>query len=201
MTQDETNTEARWLEAAYQMLTESGVDAVKILPLAKRVGLARTGFYWHFKDRDALLDAMIRRWEDKNTGNLIARTEAYAESIAEAMFNLFDCWLDNALFDGPLDLAIRNWARNDPSLQTRLDQADQRRLKAMTQIFTRFDYPDAEAKVRAMTMLYTQIGYLSMQIDESMNTRFALMPDYIKVFTGTTPTDREFDRFMARHTP
>jgi len=201
MTQDETNTEARWLEAAYQMLTESGVDAVKILPLAKRVGLARTGFYWHFKDRDALLDAMIQRWEDKNTGNLIARTEAYAESIAEAMFNLFDCWLDNALFDGPLDLAIRNWARNDPALQTRLDQADRRRLTAMTLIFTRFDYPEAEAKVRAMTMLYTQIGYLSMQIDESMDTRFALMPDYIKVFTGTTPTDREFDRFMARHTP
>jgi AcrR family transcriptional regulator len=201
MTQDETNTEARWLEAAYQMLTESGVDAVKILPLAKRVGLARTGFYWHFKDRDALLDAMIRRWEDKNTGNLIARTEAYAESIAEAMFNLFDCWLDNALFDGPLDLAIRNWARNDPALQARLDQADSRRLSAMTQIFTRFDYPEAEAKVRAMTMLYTQIGYLSMQIEESMDTRFSLMPDYIKVFTGTTPTDREFDRFMARHTP
>lgn len=136
MTQDETNTEARWLEAAYQMLTESGVDAVKILPLAKRVGLARTGFYWHFKDRDALLDAMIRRWEDKNTGNLIARTEAYAESIAEAMFNLFDCWLDNALFDGPLDLAIRNWARNDPALQARLDQADSRRLTAMTQILS-----------------------------------------------------------------
>ena len=48
-------TEDVWLDAAYEVLTESGVEAVKIMPLAKRLGLTRTGFYWHFRDRDALL--------------------------------------------------------------------------------------------------------------------------------------------------
>ena len=44
-----------WLDAAYDVLTESGVEAVKIMSLAEQLGLTRTGFYWHFKDREALL--------------------------------------------------------------------------------------------------------------------------------------------------
>lgn len=188
-----------WLRAAYDVLTESGVEAVKIMPLAKRLGLTRTGFYWHFKDREALLEAMIAHWEDKNTGNLVARCEAYAEDICEAVFNLFDCWLDDSLFDSRLDLAVRNWARNDAALQNRLDRADQRRAEAMTAMFLRFGYDPAEAEVRALTMIYTQIGYVSMQVTEDRDQRFARMPGYVEVFTGRKPTESDVQRFMTRH--
>lgn len=192
-------TEDAWLQVAYEVLTESGVEAVKIMPLAKRLGLTRSGFYWHFKDRDALLEAMIKRWEDKNTGNLEVQCGAYAESICEAVFNLFDCWLDDALFDSRLDLAIRNWARNDADLQVRLDQADARRKTAMEGMFHRFGYPADEAEVRALTMLYTQIGYISMQVYEDPAHRLARMPEYVQMFTGQTPTASEKQRFAARH--
>ena len=198
-TQRSRNSEDLWLAAAYDLLTESGVEAVKIMPLARRVGLSRTGFYWHFKDRDALLEAMIRHWEDKNTGNLVSRCDAFAETICEAMFNLFDCWIDDRLFDAPLDLAIRNWARNDPALQARLDTADARRHAAVTAMFSRFGYDDDQAEVRALTVLYTQIGYISMQVTEDPKRRIARMPDYIEVFTGTRPTQTDIDRFTSRH--
>lgn len=192
------DSEAAWFEAAYDMLTENGVDAVKVMPLAKRLGLSRTGFYWHFKDREALLDAMVQRWEDKNTGNLVARTEAYAETIAEAMFNLFDCWLDEELFDAKLDLAIRNWARNDTTLQARLDQADRRRSAAIEAMFERFGFSAAQAKARAMTIIYTQIGYISMRIDEDRETRIRRMPDYVEVYTGKPAQDSDIKRFFSR---
>jgi len=192
-------SEDTWLEAAYEVLTKSGVEAVKVMPLAKKLGLTRTGFYWHFKDRAALLEAMITRWEAKNTGNLVAKTEAYAESICEAMFNLFDCWLDEALFDARLDLAIRNWARNDPNLQARLDMADATRSAAVQAMFLRFGYSDAQALARGMTVIYTQIGYISMQITEDWEGRISRMPDYIEVVTGVKPTELEIDRFVARH--
>lgn len=192
-------SEEIWLAAAQEVLTESGVEAVKVMPLARRLGLTRTGFYWHFKDRDALLEAMIRRWEDKNTGNLIARTQAYGESITEAMFNLFDCWLDDSLFDARLDLAIRNWARNDAALQARLDSADAKRSAAIAAMFRRYGYSDTQAEVRSMTVIYTQIGYFSMQIKEGWRQRIARMPDYIEVVTGARPSPSEIKRFEARH--
>ncbi len=192
-------SENAWLSAAHDVLTDAGVEAVKVMALAKRLGLSRTSFYWHFRDREALLEAMIRRWEDKNTGNLLARTEAYGETISEAMFNLFDCWLDETLFDARLDLAIRNWARNDPALQVRLGRADTLRRDAVAAMFRRFGYSTNQADVRSMTVLYTQIGYISMQVVENKAERIARMPDYIEVFTGQAPTGPEFDRFKARH--
>ncbi|MCI2399923.1 TetR/AcrR family transcriptional regulator [Aliiroseovarius subalbicans] len=192
-------SEDLWLSAAYEVLTESGVEAVKVMPLAKRLGLTRTGFYWHFKDRDALLEAMIQRWEDRNTGNLVARCEAYAETICEAMFNLFDCWLDNDLFDARLDLAIRNWARNDKALATRLDRADATRRAAIIAMYERFGFSGDQAEVRAGTVIYTQIGYISMQVSEGRDERIARMPAYIEVYTGKAPTDGEIARFLARH--
>lgn len=192
-------SEEAWLTAAYDELTNNGVEAVKIMALAKRLGVSRTSFYWHFKDREALLEAMIQHWEDKNTGNLVARTEAYAANVSEAIFNLFDCWLDADLFDAALDLAIRNWARNDAALQLRLDQADARREAAMTAMLQRFGYSLDTALVRARTMIYTQIGYISMQIQQPEERRMTRMPDYIEVFTGQRPAQVDIDRFMARH--
>lgn len=188
-----------WLDAACDLLAESGVDAVKVMALAKRLGLTRTGFYWHFRDRDALLEAMIRRWEDKNTGNLVERAAAYADGICEAMLNLFDCWLDEALFDSRLDLAIRNWARNDVELQRRLDTADARRLRAVCGMFERFGYAAAEAEVRSMVVLYTQIGYFSMQAKEAWPDRMARIGRYVDVFTGLSPTEGDLERFFSRH--
>lgn len=192
-------TEEMWLDAAYRALTEQGVDAVKVMPLAKELGQSRTSFYWHFKDRDALLDALVGQWERKNTGNLVAQCEAYAENICEAMFNIFDCWLDEALFDARLDLAIRNWARTDPALTGRLNAADAARLAALKAMFLRFGYGDEAAEVRAMTIIYTQIGYFSMLVREPLAERLDRMPAYIEVFTGHWPAQSDIDRFRARH--
>lgn len=191
--------ETAWLEAAYEILTENGVEAVKVMPLAKKLGVSRTGFYWYFKDRDALLEAMVHRWEEKNTGNLVARSAAYAESIVESVFNLFDCWLDNALFDAPLELAIRNWARNDMALQERLNAADDERCRALTDMFLRHGFDARQSHVRAMTMIYTQIGYFSMHVKEDAQTRIGRMPEYVEVFTGLRPHDSDIQRFASRH--
>ena len=54
-----------WLEAAYEALLESGIDAVKIQPLARKLNLSRTSFYWFFKDREELLEALLSRWREQ----------------------------------------------------------------------------------------------------------------------------------------
>lgn len=188
-----------WLDAAFDLLIEGGVEAVKVMPLAKHLGLTRTGFYHHFDGREALLEALIARWEAKNTGNLVTQTQAYAETITEAMLNLQDCWLDANLFDAKLDHAIRNWARHDVHLQPRVDAADAARKAAIQAMFERFGYPAEDAQIRTMAILYTQVGYISMEVSEDTKLRVARIPAYIKLFAGHAPTDRELARFRARH--
>ena len=140
-----------WLDAALDTLTRRGGG--KNHAAGRKARSARTGFYGHFSSREALLEAIIRHWEQKNTVNLEASCGAYAESICEAVFNLFDCWINPELFDARLDLAIRNWARNAPILQARLDAADARRTAAIAAMFRRAGYPEPEANTRAMTIL------------------------------------------------
>jgi len=188
-----------WLEAAYEALLESGVDSVKILPLAKRLNLSRTSFYWFFKDREELLSALISRWREKNTGNIVKRSEAYAESLAEAMLNVFDCWVDKELFDSQFEFAVRSWALQSEGILDEVQRADQTRLEALSRMFIRFGYEEAAADVRARTTYLVQIGYISMQSSEDTFTRMKRIPEYIAIYTGEIPQQRELDRFFARH--
>lgn len=188
-----------WLGAAYDALLETGVDGVKIQPLAKRLNLSRTSFYWFFKDRQELLDALIAQWRDKNTGNLIKQTEAYAETITEAMLNIIDCWLMPELFDAKFEFAVRSWSAQSPEVLAEIEHADQQRLDALAQLFARFGLDEAMADVRARTLYLVQIGYISMQSSEDVATRMKRIPAYVETFAGQPPQQRELDRFYARH--
>jgi AcrR family transcriptional regulator len=188
-----------WLDGAYKALIEGGIDAVKVMPLAKALNLSRTSFYWHFEDREALLSALLARWQDKNTGNLVARTEAYAESISEAMFNLYDCWVDNALFDAEFDRAVRNWGLTSEAVQDMIQHADNTRRDAVKAMFLRYGFSGKQADSRAATVIYTQVGYIAMQVREPLEPRVGRMPDHIEIYTGQVPSAAEIRRFRARH--
>ena len=188
-----------WLQAAHDALLESGVEAVKILPLAKRLRLSRTSFYWFFKDREELLAALLERWRDKNTGNLVRQSEAYAESIAEAMLNVFDCWFDDDLFDSRFEFAMRSWALQSDEILAEVREADQQRMDALRAMFERFGRDPLSADVRARTTYLIQIGYISMQTREDLAVRMARIPQYVEIFTGEAPQQREMNRFQARH--
>jgi AcrR family transcriptional regulator len=188
-----------WLDAAYQLLVEGGVEAVKVMPLAERLGLSRTSFYWHFADREALLDGLIARWQSRNTANLVRQTEKPADTITEAVLNLFDCWIQQDLFDTRLEFAIRTWALTDPALGKTLAAADAARIAAIKAMFLRFGYPDDEADIRAHTVYLTQIGYISMRVAEPLVPRLDRIPPYALTFTGKAPAPSEVEAFRARH--
>lgn len=188
-----------WLEAAYESLLESGVDSVKILPLAKKLNLSRTSFYWFFKDREELLAALLSRWRDKNTGGILRQSEAYAETLAEAMLNVFDCWLDPSLFDSKFEFAVRSWALQSDDILAEVRKADAVRMEALSRMFVRFGHPENTADVRARTTYLVQIGYISMQAEEDVAVRMKRIADYIAIYTGEVPQQRELDRFYARH--
>ena len=188
-----------WLEAAYEMFLESGIGSVKILPLAKRLGLSRTSFYWFFRDREELLVSLIARWRDKNTGGIVRQSEAYAETITEAMLNICDCWLNSEIFDSRFEFAVRSWARQSGDILGDVQEADQKRIEALKRLFMRFGFAETVADVRARATYLLQIGYITMQTDEDLAIRMLRIPEYVAIFSGERPEQRELDRFYARH--
>lgn len=187
-----------WLEAAYDALKDSGIDAVRVMPLAKRLGLSRTSFYWFFEDREQLLAALLSKWRDKNSGGLIKQCESYAESISEAILNVFECWLNPELFDSQFEFAVRSWALQSAEVSTEIAAADLARINALSAMFRRFGYDIQAADARARTIYLTQIGYISMNTTEDITERFQRIPQYVSVFTGRAPKKRELDRFFGK---
>ncbi len=100
----------------------------------------------------ALLVALIEQWKNKNTFNLVTQSQAYAESITEAILNVFDCWLNSELFDSQFEFAMRSWALQSPEVAQEIGQADVQRVEALRQMFDRFGFEDDAAITRARSI-------------------------------------------------
>lgn len=204
MTDQSTDIAARgspelWLQTARDILLDAGVEAVKIQTLSAKLKLSRASFYWFFKDREELLSALLALWREKNTGSIVKRAEAYADSLAEAILNVSDCWFDETVFDAKFEFAIRSWALQSPDVLAEVQAADQVRLAALTAMFERYGRAGVSAAVRARTIYLLQIGYISMQTYEDIELRMSRMAEYVQVFTGVEPEVREMNRFFSRH--
>lgn len=188
-----------WLEAAHELLVSSGVESVTIQRLSTSLKIARTSFYWHFIDRKALLTALADRWAARTTTGMIAACNSFAETESEAMLNVIGCFLGDKAFDSALEFAIRSWAQSDPEIMARLHHEDLARLEALAQMFNRWGHFGVDVETRARTVYLTQIGYISMRIDESIDLRMSRIPFYVQIYTGVMPTPREIARFHASH--
>lgn len=190
-------TRADWLNLAMDVLVSDGVDRVKVLTLATRMGVSRSSFYWYFKSRQELLDALLERWQSHNTAGMVAQARAPAETITQAVCNVQKCVVDPGLFDTALDFAVRDWARRSGKVRRLLDRSDSERLEALTAMFARFGYDAPEAETRARVLYFMQLGYDFADPGEAADLRLARVPHYLFVFTGQHPRAEEIEEFNA----
>jgi AcrR family transcriptional regulator len=186
-----------WLDVALNILAIEGVERVKVLDLSERLGVSRSSFYWYFKNRDDLLDALLARWEELNTRSIVTQAQATAASINEAVCNVFRCWVNPDIFSPRLDFAIREWARRSTKVRKALDQSDNERTAAIKAMFERFGYGDRDALVRARVLYYLQIGYYALDIREPMEARLKLTPHYLEAITGVVPSEGDIASFLV----
>ena len=122
-----------WIAEGLRALAAGGPDAVRIEPLARALGVTRGGFYWHFADREALLDALLDEWERSSIDEVLERVERAGgdarAKIRRAGPLTFSDWLL------PIDLAIRDWARRDDAVAARLRRVDNRRMDYLRSLF------------------------------------------------------------------
>ena len=190
-------TREDWLDAALDVMVSDGVEQVKVLTLGERLGVSRSSFYWYFKDRQDLLDALLTHWQQTNTAAIVAQAGINADTITRSVCNVFRCFVNPRLFDNRLEFAIRDWSRRSREVREFLAQSDEMRLKALAQMFSRHDYEQVEAITRARSLYYMQIGYNDADLHESLDERLAVVHLYVQVFTGREPRRNEIDEFAA----
>jgi AcrR family transcriptional regulator len=141
---------AAWIAAAFDVLADGGIDAVRVEPLAKALGITKGSFYWHFADRRALLDAMLRTWME---GRIAAIRQQAADcgEPAAALRQLADLYTRHANVRGlAIELEIRAFARIDDDAAAAVRGVDQARLQQVTGLFIGLGWARADAQARAV---------------------------------------------------
>ena len=186
-----------WLNLALDTLISEGVEAVRILALGQKLNVSRSSFYWYFKSRQDLLDQLLDYWRNNNTRFILEHAQHSAATITQAVLNVFECWVDETLFNPRLDFAIRAWSRQSANVHAIVNDEDDKRVAAIRDMFMRHGYEEMDAFVRARVLYFVQIGYYSLEIDEPMSNRLALVPAYLVTHTGKMPLDGEVEAFAA----
>lgn len=148
-------TRQDWIDQSLRTLSESGVDAVRVEPLAKLMGVTKGSFYWHFKNREELLTAIFRAWITLQTSGIIEQVEAKGGDAIAKLLYLFELAVED---DGKVENSIRAWATNDAKIAPALAEVDQRRLDYTRDLFLQAGFDSFDAIVRARMAYYTLVG-------------------------------------------
>ena len=135
-----------WLKAALDTLASKGIDRIKIDVLARQLGIAKTGFYWHFKNRDDLLKEILTYWEREYTKTLIGNPLLEAMAPDERLHAISEAVSDYDLTK--YDLAIKNWAQVDSSARKLLENTYQLRFKYIGKAFRELGFKGDELEMR-----------------------------------------------------
>ncbi len=149
-----------WIDAATEVLVDHGIDHVRVDVLAQQLGVTRGSFYWHFKDREALLRGVLQQWRETATENLTARLERAHADPLEQLRDVISLPFRgrSAVRAARIELAIRAWARRDAMARQAVDEADAARRAYIAQIFGALGFPPAEARSRAFLAYSHNLG-------------------------------------------
>jgi AcrR family transcriptional regulator len=172
-----------WIRIARTTLIKEGIAGVKIDRLAKKAGVTRGGFYYRFKDHQALLDALLQDWRDTNNTPILNALYG-AGTPADRYLALIRLWLDERDFKPDYDTAVRAWSHVSRKVAAVVHEIDDSRIEALRKLFVEAGYAEDEAFIRARISYFHQVGYYAMGIRESAKRRAELSDLYFRVLTG-----------------
>lgn len=144
-----------WAEAALQALEAGGISAVAVEPLAKQLGTTKGSFYWHFKDRADLIDAVVELWERRYVIDAIARLSAIADPAARLQ-RLFTVAATPGT--GRIDLALTEASKTNAALAETVRRVQTRRVEFLAEIYEQLDVAAGTARQLAVLALLAQAG-------------------------------------------
>ena len=135
-----------WVEAAWDTLGGAGVEGVRVESLARRLGVTKGSFYWHFKNRQELIDALLDRWfgmREETRGQFLHDNPRPQDRLWKV--------IERGITRGTRGqaAALRLWAQRHPEAAGRIAEADSRRREFFIDQFRALGLEDGAAEIRA----------------------------------------------------
>lgn len=148
-------TRSDWTAAALAAIADSGLSGVAVEPLARRLSTTKGSFYWHFANREALLEAALELWEQQHTEAVIRRVDTEPDPL-ERLRLLLTTAIALAQ-DDIIDAAVLASA-NHPLVSQVLERVTERRIGYLAQLFRQLGFPPVQARDRGLLAYTAYLG-------------------------------------------
>ena len=139
-------SKVEWLQTALDLLEREGIEAIRVERLARELGISKSGFYWHFKDREDLRNEIIDFWAHEFTEVLSRNPRMREGEPRELLRRTMEIILEHHL--GRYDLPMQAWAAADPGIAKRVRQVYRMRMEFVGSLFERLGFKGAELEMR-----------------------------------------------------
>jgi len=181
-----------WVKAAMDVLVEEGIEGVRVDILARRLGVTKGSFYWHFNSRDALLDVLARSWGEVEGESFMNEVMASGESPRMKLAMLGAIYLRENY--PAYERAMRGWALTDERAVAALKRAGARTMRTLIQLYRELGFDPAEAEFRARVHRLSSIGTLfgvEFELDSlSEEERMGMRKRFLDLLTQGAPKDK-----------
>jgi AcrR family transcriptional regulator len=162
-----------WLKQALDVLFSDGIGHVKVEILARELDVTKGSFYWHFKNRNELLQGMVDWWRQEQIAFLEDLDDQRLDDptgLIKAVIN-FTHHTD----DSRHDVAMREFARSEASAAAAVAEIDQRRIDYLATLFRAAGFDPAESSLRSRALYFYQVGEYttSLKIDPDLRDELA----------------------------
>ena len=142
-----------FVSEAFELLAEAGTaDALTIDSLCSRLGVSKGSFYWHFKGRGPLIDALVDAWSGNFHVAIHSAIEAQtADNGRTVIEEISHYWLSSNM--SRLDQVMRHWAQHDEGVYKAVCRADELLLNFLKSNIETLAYSAEEAHRRARLMM------------------------------------------------
>ena len=171
-----------WVRGALELLTIAGVEGVKIVPLAQRLGVTSGSFYWHFKNRRELHEALLDYWEREMTDVAIEAAKRFEGTPKERIWLLMEQVMDVGM--ARYDLAIWHWAQSDAAAQRVFRRTLEKRFAFAKWMFMDAGFDNARAEARGRMMVVYMMGESTL-IPDPLRKRKKLLRLQYEILTDS----------------
>ncbi|GAA4096700.1 TetR/AcrR family transcriptional regulator [Zhongshania borealis] len=142
-----------YIDEAFKLIADAGTaEALTIDSLCVRLGVSKGSFYWHFKSRDVLIDALIDAWSGNFHLAIHAGIEAQTVDNGRTVIEEISYyWLSSNM--SKLDQVIRHWAQHDARVYDAVCRADKLLLGFLKNNIKTLGFSDEEAYRRGRLMM------------------------------------------------
>ncbi len=174
-------SKAEWLEQALQTLSTGGVAAITVEGMAKSLGINKSGFYWHFNNRDDLLRQLLDYWTHEVTEVITDNADLLKLEPKARLIKIAEMIIDFELTR--YEIAIRQWALQDDLAAQAAKRVNRVRLDFISNTLSELGFKGDDLDMRAMLFVCYQSLETPMFPEISRKRRRELITGRIELLT------------------